>query len=129
MCFNDMNNESDLNIALVLDTDSSHIVFDTTGISILSFNNKSIEVHKYFEQKTITTQKDKQIVADVQNNTNVEVSTPVTVSNDTTAVSRCGTATDFGQHITSASVSKLHNGQWVESTDFEDGDQVSWSYF
>lgn len=86
MCFNDMNNESDLNIALVLDTDSSHIVFDTTGISILSFNNKSIEVHKYFEQKTITTQKDKQIVADVQNNTNVEVSTPVTVSNDTTAV-------------------------------------------
>ena len=128
MCFNDMNTESDLNIALVLDTDSSHIVFDTTGTSTLSFNNKSIEVHKYLEQTTITTQVDEQIVADVQNNTNAEVaaptSTPVTVSNDTTADPICGTATDFGQHITSASVSKLHNGQWVESTEFEDGDQV-----
>lgn len=128
MYFNDMNTESDLNIALLLETDSSHIVFDTTGTSTLSFNNKSIEVNKYFEQTTITTQIDEQIVADVQNNTNVEVSTltstPVTVSNDTTEDPRCGTATDFGPHITSATVSKLHNGQWVESTEFEDGDQV-----
>ena len=68
------------------------------GTSTLSFNNKSIEVNKYFEQTTITTQIDEQIVADVQNNTNVEVSTltstPVTVSNDTTEDPRCGTATD-----------------------------------
>ena len=98
MYFNDMNTESDLNIALLLETDSSHIVFDTMGTSTLSFNNKSIEVNKYFEQTTITTQIDEQIVADVQNNTNVEVSTltstPVTVSNDTTEDPRCGTATD-----------------------------------
>ena len=128
MYFNEMNTESDLNIALVLETDSSHIVFDTTGTSTLSFNNKFIEVNKYFEQTTITTQIDEQIVADIQNNTNVEestlTSTPVPVSNDTTVDPRCGTATDFGPHITSATVSKLHNGQWVESTEFEDGDQV-----
>ncbi len=49
MYFNDMNTESDLNIALLLkQTYSSHIVFDTTGTSTLSFNNKSIEVNKYF---------------------------------------------------------------------------------
>lgn len=54
MYFNDMNTESDLNIALLLETDSSHIVFDTMGTSTLSFNNKSIEVNKYFEQTTIS---------------------------------------------------------------------------
>ena len=128
MYFNDMNIETDLNIALILDTDYSHIVFDANGTSTLSFNNKSIEINKYFEQTSLTTQIDKQIIAAVSNNTNEEVSTttntPVTVSNDITVEPRSGTATDFGPHITSATVSKLHNGQWVESTEFEDGDQV-----
>lgn len=128
MYLNDMNTESDLNIALLLETDSSHIVFDANGTSTLSFNNKSIELHKYLEQTSITTQIDKRIVADVSNNTNEEVSTttstPVTVSNDTTVEPRCGTATDFGPHITTVTASKLQNGQWVESTEFEDGDQI-----
>ena len=128
MYLNDVDIENDLNIALLLETDSSHIVFDANGTSTLSFNNKSIVLNKYLEQTSITTQIDKQIVGDVSNNTNEEVSTttstPVTVSNDTTVEPRCGTATDFGPHITSATVSKLQNGQWVESTEFEDGDQV-----
>ena len=34
------------------------------------------------------------------------------------------TGVDFGQYITQATVQKIVNGQWAESTEFKDGDQV-----
>ena len=55
-------------------------------------------------------------IVEVKNNTNVEVSTTTNtlskVSKETTVEPKCGTATDFGPHITSTTVSKLNNGQW-----------------
>lgn len=43
------NAETELKIALVLDTDSSHITYDTNGSATLLFNNKKIELNKYVE--------------------------------------------------------------------------------
>lgn len=129
MYFDDVstNAETDLKLALVLDTNSSHVIYDTNGSSLISFNTKNIELNKYIEQPQVIKQIDEKIV-EVKNNTNVEVSTTTNtlskVSKETTAEPKCGTATDFGPHITSTTVSKLNNGQWVESTEFEEGDQV-----
>lgn len=112
---------------MVLDTNSSHVIYDTNGSSLISFNTKNIELNKYIEQPQVIKQIDEKIV-EVKNNTNVEVSTTTNtlskVSKETTVEPKCGTATDFGPHITSTTVSKLNNGQWVESTEFEEGDQV-----
>jgi len=44
-----VNAENELKIALVLDTDSSHITYDTNGTSTISFNKKTIELNKYIE--------------------------------------------------------------------------------
>ena len=129
MYFDDVstNAETALKLALVLDTNSSHVIYDTNGSSLISFNTKNIELNKYIEQPQVIKQIDEKIV-EVKNNTNVEVSTTTNtlskVSKETTAEPKCGTATDFGPHITSTTVSKLNNGQWVESTEFEEGDQV-----
>lgn len=129
MYFDDVskNAETDLKLALVLDTNSSHVIYDTNGSSLISFNTKNIELNKYIEQPQVIKQIDEKIV-EVKNNTNVEVSTTTNtlskVSKETTVEPKCGTATDFGPHITSTTVSKLNNGQWVESTEFEEGDQV-----
>lgn len=131
------NAESELKLALVLETDSSHVIYDVNGSSLVSFNTKSIELNKYIEQPTettVTNQVDEQVVEEVKNNApaTAEVNsaavtpeTPVTVSdNDTTTQPKAEESTDFGKYITSADVSKIQNGNWVSSKTFEDGDQV-----
>lgn len=131
------NAESELKLALVLETDSSHVIYDVNGSSLVSFNTKNIELNKYIEQPTettVTNQVDEQVVEEVKNNAPatavvnsaaVTPETPVTVSdNDTTIQPKTENSTDFGQYITSADVSKIQNGNWVSSKTFEDGDQV-----
>ncbi len=131
------NAESELKLALVLETDSSHVIYDVNGSSLVSFNTKNIELNKYIEQPTettVTNQVDEQVVEEVKNNApaTAEVNsaaiapeTPVTVSNnDTTIQPKAEESTDFGPYITSADVSKIQNGSWVSSRTFEDGDQV-----
>lgn len=131
------NAESELKLALVLETDSSHVVYDVNGSSLISFNAKNITLNKYVEQPvatTITNQIDEQVVEEVKNNAPatavvnsaaVAPETPVTVSdNDTATQPKAEDSTDFGQYITSADVSKIQNGNWVSSKTFEDGDQV-----
>lgn len=61
----------------------------------------------------------------VVNSAAVAPETPVTVSDNDTAIQpKAEESTDFGQYITSADVSKIQNGSWVSSKAFEDGDQV-----
>ena len=131
------NAESELKLALVLETDSSHVVYDVNGSSLVSFNTKNIELNKYIEQPTettVTNQMDEQVVEEVKNNAPATAAvnsaaaapeTPVTVSdNGTASQPKAEESTDFGQYITSADVSKIQNGNWVPSKTFEDGDQV-----
>ena len=131
------NAESELKLALVLETDSSHVIYDVNGFSLVSFNTKNIELNKYIEQPvetTVTHQMDEQVVEEVKNNAPatsvvnsaaVAPETPVTVSDNDTAIQpKAEESTDFGQYITSADVSKIQNGSWVSSRTFEDGDQV-----
>ena len=131
------NAEGELKLALVLETDSSHVIYDVNGSSLVSFNTKNIELNKYIEQPvetTVTNQMDEQVVEEVKNNAPatsvvnsaaVAPETPVTVSDNDTAIQpKAGESTDFGQYITSADVSKIQNGSWVSSETFEDGDQV-----
>lgn len=131
------NAEGELKLALVLETDSSHVIYDVNGSSLVSFNTKNIELNKYIEQPvetTVTNQMDEQVVGEVKNNAPatsvvnsaaVAPETPVTVSDNDTAIQpKAEESTDFGQYITSADVSKIQNGSWVSSETFEDGDQV-----
>ena len=134
------NAESELKLALVLETDSSHVIYDVNGSSLVSFNTKNIELNKYIEQPTettVTNQMDEQVVEEVKNNApaasvvnSAAVApetpvTPVTASDNDTAIQpKAEESTDFGQYITSADVSKIQNGSWVSSKTFEDGDQV-----
>lgn len=131
------NAESELKLALVLETDSSHVIYDVNGSSLVSFNTKNIELNKYIEQPvetTVTNKMDEQVVEEVKNNApatsvvnsaSVAPETPVTVSDNDTAIQpKAEESTDFGQYITSADVSKIQNGSWVSSKSFEDGDQV-----
>ena len=131
------NAEGELKLALVLETDSSHVIYDVNGSSLVSFNTKNIELNKYIEQPvetTVTNQMDEQVVEEVKNNAPatsvvnsaaVAPETPVTVSDNDTAIQpKAEESTDFGQYITSADVSKIQNGSWVSSKSFEDGDQV-----
>ena len=126
------NAETELKIALVLDTDSSHITYDTNGSATLLFNNKKIVLNKYVEQPPetkIVQQIDEQIVEQVRSNlptkntTVFNVQTPSAIDEDT-PTPQTGNSTDFGEHIVSAKVSKIENGQWVEAREFEDGDHV-----
>lgn len=131
------NAEGELKLALVLETDSSHVIYDVNGSSLVSFNTKNIELNKYIEQPvetTVTNQMDEQVVEEVKNNAPatsvvnsaaVAPETPVTVSDNDTAIQpKAEESTDFGQYIISADVSKIQNGSWVSSETFEDGDQV-----
>lgn len=127
-----MNAENELKIALVLDTDSSHITYDTSGTSRVSFNKKTIELNKYIEQPQetkVVQQIDEQIVEPVRsslptkNKTVFNVQTPSAIAEDT-PTPQAGNSTDFGEYITSAEVSKIENGQWVKAREFEDGDEV-----
>lgn len=128
----DTNAEKELKIALVLDTDSSHITYDTNGRATLLFNNKKVELNKYVEQPqetAVVQQIDEQIVEPVRNslptkNTTVfNVQTPSAIAEDT-PTPQAGNSADFGEYITSAEVSKIENGQWVKAREFEDGDHV-----
>ena len=128
-----MNAKNELKIALVLDTDSSHITYDTNGSATLLFNNKKIVLNKYVEQPqetTIVQQIDKQIKEKVKKSIQTpsfapHANTPVTVADDSsTPEPQPRDSVDFGQHIVSAKVSKIQNGQWIEANEFEDGDHV-----
>ena len=128
-----MNAETELKIALVLDTDSSHITYDTNGSTTLLFNNKKIVLNKYVEEPqetTIVQQIDEQIVEKVKKSIQTpflapRTNTPVTVADDSsTPEPQSGNSVDFGEYIVSAKVSKIENGQWVEAREFEDGDHV-----
>lgn len=127
------NAETELKIALVLDTDSSHITYDTNGSATLLFNNKKIVLNKYVEQPqetTIVQQINEQIVK--KENKSIQTpslaprtNTPITVVDDSsTPEPQSGNSADFGEYIVSARVSKIENGQWVEAREFEDGDHV-----
>ena len=128
------NAESELKLAMVLETDSSHVIYDVNGFSLVSFNTKNIELNKYIEQPvetTVTHQMDEQVVEEVKNNApatsvvNSAAVAPETVSDNDTAIQpKAEESTDFGQYITSADISKIQNGSWVSSKAFEDGDQV-----
>lgn len=127
------NAENELKIALVLDTDSSHITYNTNGSATLLFNNKKIVLNKYVDQPqetTIVQQIDEQIVK--KENKSIQTpslaprtNTPITVVDDSsTPEPQSGNSADFGEYIVSAKVSKIENGQWVEAREFEDGDHV-----
>lgn len=127
------NAETELKIALVLNTDSSHITYDTNGSATLLFNNKKIVLNKYVEQPqetTIVQQIDEQIVK--KENKSIQTpslaprtNTPITVVDDSsTPEPQSGNSADFGEYIVSAKVSKIQNGEWIEAREFEDGDHV-----
>lgn len=127
------NAETELKIALVLDTDSSHITYNTNGSATLLFNNKKIVLNKYVEQPqetTIVQQIDEQIVK--KENKSIQTpslaprtNTPITVVDDSsTPEPQSGNSADFGEYIVSAKVSKIQNGEWIEAREFEDGDHV-----
>lgn len=127
------NAETELKIALVLDTDSSHITYDTNGSATLLFNNKKIVLNKYVEQPqetTIVQQINEQIVEKEKKSIQTSsfaprTNTPVTVVDDSsTPEPQSGNSADFGEYIVSAKVSKIENGQWIEAREFEDGDHV-----
>lgn len=127
------NAEKLLKIALVLDTDSSHITYDTIGSATLLFNNKKIVLNKYVEQPQetgIVQQIDEQIVEKEKKSIQTSsfaprTNIPVTVADDSsTPEPQSGNSVDFGEHIVSAKVSKIQNGEWIEAREFEDGDHV-----
>lgn len=129
-----VNAENELKIALVLDTDSSHITYDTNGTSTISFNKKTIELNKYIEQPVETT------VINQMNEQGVEK--VVTASNYATYagsdnyqneeeiqednIEITDQSVDFGNYLTYATVMKMVNGHWqkVENNTFTEGDQV-----
>ena len=115
------NAETELKIALVLDTDSSHITYDTNGSATLLFNNKKIVLNKYVEQPQetgIVQQIDKQIIEKVKKSIQTpslapRANTSVTVADDSsTPEPQPRNGVDFGEYIVSAKVSKIQNGQW-----------------
>ena len=127
------NAETELKLALVLNTDSSHITYDTNGSATLLFNNKKIVLNKYVDQPqetTIVQQIDEQIVK--KENKSIQTpslaprtNTPITVVDDSsTPEPQSGNSADFGEYIVSAKVSKIQNGEWIEAKEFEDGDHV-----
>lgn len=127
------NAETELKLALVLNTDSSHITYDTNGSATLLFNNKKIVLNKYVEQPqetTIVQQIDEQIVK--KENKSIQTpslaprtNTTITVVDDSsTPEPQSGNSADFGEYIVSAKVSKIQNGEWIEAREFEDGDHV-----
>ena len=82
------------------------------------------------QETTIVQQIDEQIVK--KENKSIQTpslaprtNTPVTVADDSSAPEpQSGNSVDFGEHIVSAKVSKIQNGEWIEAKEFEDGDHV-----
>ena len=128
------NAESELKLALVLETDSSHVIYDVNGSSLVSFNTKNIELNKYIEQPTettVTNQVDEQVVEEVvttSNYTNNAVAADAQDSEEeqTGNIQTSDNSVNFGNYLTDATVMKNVNGQWVkvENNTFTDGDQV-----
>ena len=129
------NAESELKLALVLETDSSHVIYDVNGSSLVSFNTKNIELNKYIEQPTettVTNQVDEQVVEEVvttSNYTNNAVAADAQNNEEETQTGNIETtdkSVDFGNYLTGATVMKNVNGHWqkVENNTFTDGDQV-----
>ena len=128
------NAESELKLALVLETDSSHVIYDVNGSSLISFNTKNIELNKYIEQPvetTVTNQVDEQVVEEVvttSNYTNNAVAADAQDSEEeqTGIIQTSDNSVNFGNYLTDATVMKNVNGQWVkvENNTFTDGDQV-----
>lgn len=130
-----MNAEGELKLALVLETDSSHVIYDVNGSSLVSFNTKNIELNKYIEQPvetTVTNQMDEQVVEEVvtaSNYANNAVAADVQNNEEETQIANIETtdkSVDFGNYLTGATVMKNVNGHWqkVENNTFTDGDQV-----
>lgn len=97
------------------------------------FNNKKIVLNKYVEQPqetTIVQQIDEQIVEKEKKSIQTpslapRTNTPITVADDSsTPEPQPRNSVDFGEHIVSAKVSKIQNGEWIEAREFEDGDHV-----
>lgn len=128
------NAETELKIALVLDTDSSHITYDTNGTSTISFNKKTIELNKYIEQPVetkVTNQMNEQAVEEVVTASNYATYTASdNYQNEeeiqTGNIETTEQSVDFGNYLTCATVMKNVNGHWqkVENNTFTDGDQV-----
>ena len=128
------NAETELKIALVLDTDSSHITYDTNGTSTISFNKKTIELNKYIEQPVetkVTNQMNEQAVEEVVTASNYATYTASdNYQNEeeiqTGNIETTDQSVDFGNYLTCATVMKNVNGHWqkVENNTFTDGDQV-----
>ena len=129
-----MNAETELKIALVLDTDSSHVTYDTNGTSTISFNKKTIELNKYIEQPietTVTNQMNEQgeeKVVTASNYATYAASDNYQNEEEIPAddIEITDQSVDFGNHLTCATVMKNVNGHWqpVENNTFTDGDQV-----
>ena len=128
------NAETELKIALVLDTDSSHITYDTNGTSTISFNKKTIELNKYIEQPVetkVTNQMNGQAVEEVVTASNYATyAASDNYQNEeeiqTGNIETTEQSVDFGNYLTYATVMKNVNGHWqkVENNTFTDGDQV-----
>ena len=128
------NAEKELKIALVLDTDSSHVTYDTNGTSTISFNKKTIELNKYIEQPVetkVTNQMNEQAVEEVVTASNYATYTASdNYQNEeeiqTGNIETTEQSVDFGNYLTCATVMKNVNGHWqkVENNTFTDGDQV-----
>lgn len=128
------NAETELKIALVLDTDSSHITYDTNGTSTISFNKKTIELNKYIEQPVetkVTNQMNEQGVEEVVTTSNYATyAASDNYQNEeeiqTGNIETTDQSVDFGNYLTCATVMKNVNGHWqkVENNTFTDGDQV-----
>lgn len=128
------NAETELKIALVLNTDSSHITYDTNGTSTISFNKKTIELNKYIEQPVetkVTNQMNEQAVEEVVTASNYATYTASdNYQNEeeiqTGNIETTDQSVDFGNYLTCATVMKNVNGHWekVENNTFTDGDQV-----
>lgn len=128
------NAENELKIALVLDTDSSHVTYDTNGTSTISFNKKTIELNKYVEQPvetTVTNQMNEQGVEKVVTASNYATyAASDNYQNEeeiqTGNIETTEQSVDFGNYLTYATVMKNVNGHWqkVENNTFTDGDQV-----
>ena len=128
------NAETELKIALVLDTDSSHITYNTNGTSTISFNKKTIELNKYIEQPVetkVTNQMNGQAVEEVVTASNYATyAASDNYQNEeeiqTGNIETTEQSVDFGNYLTYATVMKNVNGHWqkVENNTFTDGDQV-----
>ncbi|MEF2844461.1 MAG: Cna B-type domain-containing protein [Catenibacterium sp.] len=128
------NAENELKIALVLDTDSSHVTYDTNGTSTISFNKKTIELNKYIEQSketTVTNQMNEQVGEEVVTTSNYATYAASDNYQNEEEIQESNIeitdqSVDFGNYLTSATVMKNVNGHWqqVENNTFTDGDQV-----